>query len=65
MAFLTAFIVVKLSQFYSITSPALFTKNKKLWNETKEVFFANMVVLAFDVILKEVENPSLDTQPNF
>ena len=38
MALLTPFIFVKLSNFYSVTSPVLFTKNKKLWNERKDDF---------------------------
>ena len=56
MTFFTPFTFVKLCQFYSITSPVLFTKNKKLWNERKEDFFAYMAVSAYRVISKEVEN---------
>ena len=37
-AFFTPFILVKLSQFYSFTSPVLLPKNKRLWNERKEDF---------------------------
>ena len=36
MAIFTTFTLVKFSQFYSITFPGLFTKNKKRWNERKE-----------------------------
>ena len=38
MTFFTPFTLAKLSKFYSITSPELFNKNKKLWNERKEDF---------------------------
>ena len=38
MTFFTPLIFVKLSQFYSITSPVLFTKNKKLWNDRNKDF---------------------------
>ena len=38
MAFFIPFTCVTLCQFYSITSPVLFTKNNKLWNERKEDF---------------------------
>ena len=37
-AFFTPFILVKLSQFYSFTSPVLLPKNKRLWNGRKEDF---------------------------
>ena len=60
MALFTPFIFVKLSQFYSITYPELFNKNKKLWNERKKDFFACKAVSVYHVISKEVENPSLD-----
>ena len=36
MTFFTPFTFVKPCQFYSSTSPILFTKNDKLWNERKE-----------------------------
>ena len=39
MTFFIQFICVTLCQFYSATSPVLFTKNEKLWNERKEYFF--------------------------
>ena len=35
-AFFIPFTFFKLCQFYSITSPVLFTKNEKLWNKSKE-----------------------------
>ena len=56
MAFLHPFTFVKLCQFYSITSPVLFTKNKKLWNKRKEDLFAYTAVSAYQIISKEVEN---------
>ena len=56
MTFFILLICDTLSQFYSITSLVLFTKNNnKLWNE-KKVFFLFMVASAYRVILKEVEN---------
>ena len=38
MAFFTPLTCVTLRQFYSITSPVLFTKNSKLRNDRKEDF---------------------------
>ena len=38
MAFFIPFLCVTLFQFFSITSPVLFKKNKKLWKERREDF---------------------------
>ena len=63
MVFFTPFTFIKLSQFYSITSPVLFNKNKKLWHQRKEDFLAfyGSVSAAYHIISKELENPPLDT----
>ena len=37
-AFSILLTCITLFKFYSITSPVLFTKNSKLWNERKEDF---------------------------
>ena len=55
MVFLIPKICVTLSQFYSITSIVLFTKNNKLWNKRKNIFVC-MAASAYHVISKEVEN---------
>ena len=47
------FTCVILCQFYSIASPTLFTKNRKLWNERKD---KGVAASAYHVIPKEVEN---------
>ena len=39
MAFSISLTYFTLGQFYSITSPVLFTKSNKLWNEKREDFF--------------------------
>ena len=38
MAFRIQFTNVTFCQFYSITSPVVFTKNNKLWNKRKDNF---------------------------
>ena len=53
IAFFIPFISVTLRQFYSFSSPVLFTKNTKLWTERKEDF---LYIWILRVILKEVEN---------
>ena len=45
-----------LSQFLSIPSLTLFTKNYKLWKERKETFFCIHDCFNYHVISKEVEN---------
>ena len=47
---------VILCQFYSITSPVLFTKNNKLWNKAKGNFSACMASSEYHVLSKEVQN---------
>ena len=39
MAFSISLTCFALGQFYSITSPVLFTKSNKLWNEKRKDFF--------------------------
>ena len=39
MAFSISLTCFTLGQFYSITSPVLFTKSNKLWNEKRQYFF--------------------------
>ena len=55
MAFFIPFTCIALSQFYSITSPVLFTKNNKIWNEKKEDFLY-IATSGYHVISKEMEN---------
>ena len=50
------FTCVTLCQIYSFVSPILFTKNNKLWNEIKEVFFVDMATSGYYFLLKKVEN---------
>ena len=50
---------VTLSQFYFITSLVMLvlpTKNNKLWNKRKEVFFVYVAASTYCVISKEVES---------
>ena len=56
IAFFIPFICVILSQFYSITSPVLFTKNNKLCGMRKKKIFVDMAASAYHVMPKEVEN---------
>ena len=61
MAFFTPFTCITLCQFYCITSPLLFTKNKELWNERKEVFCIHGCYIALRrYIAKEAENHIMD-----
>ena len=61
MTFFIPLTFIILCQFYSITSPALFTKHNKVLNEKKEDFFAYMAATAYHVISKKSKIASLDT----
>ena len=65
MAFFIPLACVTLSQFYSIISLVLFTRNNKLWNERKEDFLINMTASAYHVISKEVESAHNDFDWSF
>ena len=54
MAFFIPFMCVTFFQIYSLTSPVLFIKNNKLWNERR--FFVYMTASVYRVISKNIEN---------